>query len=164
MTLVGPYVRSAGCLNCFHGHTFARVACGIVFVWLSSSTSMTFVSRARVGSRGFTIASEEAFQGHGNLPPVFTQDMNNLALSEQTPVGTVVYKLEGYDPEGGNVSFGLIGSDNFIADPISGEVQVIQGLDREFLREATLHTAGWANIMSIFGELLTKACCDINAT
>nr|XP_040218321.2 cadherin-87A isoform X1 [Anopheles coluzzii]XP_049463650.1 cadherin-87A isoform X1 [Anopheles coluzzii]XP_049463651.1 cadherin-87A isoform X1 [Anopheles coluzzii]XP_049463652.1 cadherin-87A isoform X1 [Anopheles coluzzii]XP_049463653.1 cadherin-87A isoform X1 [Anopheles coluzzii]XP_049463654.1 cadherin-87A isoform X1 [Anopheles coluzzii] len=68
---------------------------------------------------------------HCNLPPVFTQDMNNLALSEQTPVGAVVYKLEGYDPEGGNVSFGLIGSDNFIADPISGDVQVIKELDRE---------------------------------
>uniref|UniRef100_A0A182LVT3 Cadherin domain-containing protein n=1 Tax=Anopheles culicifacies TaxID=139723 RepID=A0A182LVT3_9DIPT len=72
--------------------------------------------------------------GHCNLPPVFTQDMNNLALSEQTPVGTVVYKLEGYDPEGGNVSFGLIGSDNFIADPISGDVQVIKELDREVSR------------------------------
>uniref|UniRef100_A0A182V086 Cadherin domain-containing protein n=1 Tax=Anopheles merus TaxID=30066 RepID=A0A182V086_ANOME len=69
--------------------------------------------------------------GHCNLPPVFTQDMNNLALSERTPVGAVVYKLEGYDPEGGNVSFGLIGSDNFIADPISGDVQVIKELDRE---------------------------------
>lgn len=57
--------------------------------------------------------------------------MNNLALSEQTPVGSVVYKLEGYDPEGGNVSFGLIGSDNFIVDPVTGDVQVIKELDRE---------------------------------
>uniref|UniRef100_A0A182S9A9 Cadherin domain-containing protein n=1 Tax=Anopheles maculatus TaxID=74869 RepID=A0A182S9A9_9DIPT len=63
--------------------------------------------------------------------------MNNLALSEQTPVGTVVYKLEGYDPEGGNVSFGLIGSDNFIADPISGDVQVIKELDREAYTSGT---------------------------
>lgn len=31
--------------------------------------------------------------------PVFTQDMNNLALSESTPVGEVVYKLQGVDPE-----------------------------------------------------------------
>ncbi|XP_058058428.1 cadherin-87A [Anopheles bellator] len=68
---------------------------------------------------------------HCNLPPIFTQDMNNLALSEQTPVGSIVYKLEGYDPEGGNVSFGLIGSDNFIVDPISGDVQVVKELDRE---------------------------------
>ncbi|XP_058116398.1 cadherin-87A [Anopheles ziemanni] len=66
-----------------------------------------------------------------NLPPIFTQDMNNLALPETTPVGSVVYRLEGYDPEGGNVSFGLIGSDNFIADPVSGDVQVIKELDRE---------------------------------
>ncbi|XP_058466683.1 cadherin-87A isoform X2 [Malaya genurostris] len=68
---------------------------------------------------------------HCNLPPIFTQDMNNLALSESTPVGSVVYRLEGYDPEGGNVSFGLLGSDNFMVDPISGDVKVIKPLDRE---------------------------------
>jgi hypothetical protein len=34
--------------------------------------------------------------------------MNNLALSETTPIDTIVYKLEGYDPEGGEVSFGLV--------------------------------------------------------
>lgn len=68
---------------------------------------------------------------HCNLPPIFTQDMNNLALPETTPVGSVVYRLEGYDPEGGNVSFGLLGSDNFMVDPISGDVKVIKPLDRE---------------------------------
>lgn len=57
--------------------------------------------------------------------------MNNLALSEATPVGWPVYKLEGYDPEGGEVTFGLIGSDNFAVDPKSGEVKVIKALDRE---------------------------------
>lgn len=36
--------------------------------------------------------------------PVFTQDMNNLALSENTPVGDVVYRLQGVDPEGLPVS------------------------------------------------------------
>uniref|UniRef100_A0A182THX5 Cadherin domain-containing protein n=1 Tax=Anopheles melas TaxID=34690 RepID=A0A182THX5_9DIPT len=99
-------------------------------------------------------ASESLVPCHCNLPPVFTQDMNNLALSEQTPVGAVVYKLEGYDPEGGNVSFGLIGSDNFIADPISGDVQVIKELDRELhekirswrrSEEATVCGDGWGN-------------------
>lgn len=57
--------------------------------------------------------------------------MNNLALSEATPVGWIVYKLEGYDPEGGDVTFGLIGSDNFDVDPKTGEVKVIKALDRE---------------------------------
>lgn len=57
--------------------------------------------------------------------------MNNLALSEATPVGWVVYKLEGYDPEGGEVTFGLIGSDNFAVDSKTGEVKVIKALDRE---------------------------------
>lgn len=71
------------------------------------------------------------FSGRCNLPPVFTEDMNNLALSEATPVGFVVYTLEGYDPEGGEVTFGLIGSENFAVDPKSGEVKVIKALDRE---------------------------------
>lgn len=74
------------------------------------------------------------FTGHCNLPPIFTQDMNNLALSESTPVGSVVYRLEGFDPEGGNVSFGLLGSENFLVDPISGDVKVIKALDREVRR------------------------------
>lgn len=68
--------------------------------------------------------------GSGNSPPVFTQDMNNFVLSENTPVGTIVFKLEGYDPEGGNVTFGMIGSDNFEVNP-NGEVKLIKPLDRE---------------------------------
>lgn len=66
-----------------------------------------------------------------NLPPVFTQDMNNEAFPESTPVGTVVYKLAGYDPEGGNVTFGLIDSGNFMVDPVSGEVRIVKALDYE---------------------------------
>lgn len=66
-----------------------------------------------------------------NLPPIFTEDMNNLALSEATPVGYNVYKLEGYDPEGSEVTFGLIGSEHFEVDPKTGDVKVIKPLDRE---------------------------------
>lgn len=66
-----------------------------------------------------------------NLPPVFTEDMNNLALSEATPVGWIVYTLEGYDPEGGEITFGLVGSDNFMVNPKTGEVKVVKALDRE---------------------------------
>lgn len=62
--------------------------------------------------------------------------MNNLALSETTPLNSVVYKLEGYDPEGGSVTFGLIGSENFEVDPTSGNVTLIKQLDRE-VRSAT---------------------------
>lgn len=66
-----------------------------------------------------------------NLPPVFTQDMNNFVLSEHTKVGTIVYKLEGYDPEGGEIVYGLIGSDNFSVNSTTGEVTLIKPLDRE---------------------------------
>lgn len=74
----------------------------------------------------FTTAS-----GNVNLPPVFIQDMNNVALPEETPLNTIVYTLEGFDPEGGNVTFGLIGSDNFDVNPITGDVKLIKQLDRE---------------------------------
>ncbi|XP_037950631.1 cadherin-87A [Teleopsis dalmanni] len=66
-----------------------------------------------------------------NLPPVFTQSLNNIVLFENVAVGTVVYKLEGYDPEGSNVTFGSIGSENFEVDPISGNITLIKPLDRE---------------------------------
>lgn len=57
--------------------------------------------------------------------------MNNLALSESTQVDTIVYTLEGYDPEGEDVTFGLIGSDNFDVNPKTGEVKIVKALDRE---------------------------------
>uniref|UniRef100_A0A1A9VG57 Cadherin domain-containing protein n=1 Tax=Glossina austeni TaxID=7395 RepID=A0A1A9VG57_GLOAU len=66
-----------------------------------------------------------------NYPPIFRQINNNLVLSESTPVGTVVYQLEGSDPEGSNVTFGSIGSDHFRVDPISGNITLIKPLDRE---------------------------------
>lgn len=69
--------------------------------------------------------------GNVNLPPIFTQDMNNLALSENTPLSSKVYQLEGYDPEGGNVTFGLIGSKNFEVNAVTGDVKLIKQLDRE---------------------------------
>lgn len=79
----------------------------------------------------FLLASITAASGNVNLSPVFTQDMNNLALSETTPLNSIVYRLEGYDPEGGNVTFGLIGTENFEVNPITGDVKLIKQLDRE---------------------------------
>lgn len=67
----------------------------------------------------------------GNLPPVFSMDMNNQALYESTSVGEVVYRLEGYDPEGSPVRYGLVGTDRFSVNPITGEVTIAKPLDRE---------------------------------
>lgn len=73
--------------------------------------------------------------------------MNNLALSEATPLGFVVYTLEGYDPEGGEVTFGLIGSENFAVDPKSGSVKVIKALDREVRTACTDYLSYLFNII-----------------
>ncbi|XP_036327722.1 cadherin-87A [Rhagoletis pomonella] len=66
-----------------------------------------------------------------NRPPVFTQVLNNIVLEENAAVGTVVAQLQGYDPEGSNVTFGAIGSEHFEVDPITGIIKLIKPLDRE---------------------------------
>ncbi|XP_041988772.1 cadherin-87A [Aricia agestis] len=72
-----------------------------------------------------------------NQLPVFTQDMDNLPLSESTPLGTVVYTLQGTtDPEGLPIKYGLVGTDKFFVNPETGEVTLQQSLDRE--REDTI--------------------------
>lgn len=57
--------------------------------------------------------------------------MNNLALSESTPVGEIVYRLEGTDPEDSPVHYGIIGTDRFEVDRDTGDVVVAKPLDRE---------------------------------
>lgn len=52
-------------------------------------------------------------------------------VSENTPVGTVIYQLVGSDPEGSNVTFGSIGSEHFEIDSISGNITLVKPLDRE---------------------------------
>ncbi|PZC71795.1 hypothetical protein B5X24_HaOG212432 [Helicoverpa armigera] len=69
--------------------------------------------------------------GSTNMLPVFTQDMNNLALSESTPVGTMVYRLQGTDPEGLPLTYSLVGTDKFSVDPVTGDVTLKKPLDRE---------------------------------
>ncbi|KAJ0177573.1 hypothetical protein K1T71_006446 [Dendrolimus kikuchii] len=69
--------------------------------------------------------------GASNKLPVFAHDMNNLPLSESTPVGTVVYTLQGVDPEGLPIKYGLVGTDKFSVDPVSGNVTLDRPLDRE---------------------------------
>ena len=70
--------------------------------------------------------------GHAlNLAPFFTDDMNQHTLKENTPVGTVVYRLLGEDPEGSPVTFGIEGTKKLKVDPRSGEVTVAEEIDRE---------------------------------
>ncbi|XP_045467864.1 cadherin-87A isoform X2 [Harmonia axyridis] len=96
---------------------------------------------------------------HGNLPPVFTMDMNNLAISEATPVGSVIYTLEGSDPENRTVLFRLEGTDVLKVNPKTGDVTVAKPLDYEanstlniivgMEDEANTETEEKANIISV---------------
>jgi hypothetical protein len=66
-----------------------------------------------------------------NLAPFFTADMNQHTLEENTPVGSVVYRLQGEDPEGSPVTFGIEGSKKLTVNSETGEVTVAEGIDRE---------------------------------
>ena len=66
-----------------------------------------------------------------NLPPFFTADMNQFTLVENTPVGSPVYTLQGQDPEGSRIKFGIQGTDKFVVDSSTGVVTVAQPIDRE---------------------------------
>nr|CAD7588331.1 unnamed protein product [Timema genevievae] len=67
----------------------------------------------------------------GNLPPTFTRDNNNAVLSESAPVGHQVFQLQGSDPEGSPVHYGLFGTDYLRVDRDTGVVTVVKSLDRE---------------------------------
>ncbi|KAM4031342.1 LOW QUALITY PROTEIN: cadherin-related family member 1 [Anomaloglossus baeobatrachus] len=70
-----------------------------------------------------------------NGPGSTNGNMALLSLSEDTPIGTYIYTLNGTDPEGYPVIYGLTfepGSKRyFTIDPIRGNVTVIEELDRE---------------------------------
>ena len=67
----------------------------------------------------------------GNLAPEFTKDMNQHIVEENTPVGKEVYTLEGKDPEGSEITFGIEGTDTFRVDSRTGVVTVANPIDRE---------------------------------
>ncbi len=70
--------------------------------------------------------------GHAvNLAPFFTADMNQHTLKENTPVGSVVYQLQGEDPEGSPVTYGIEGTKKLQVDPNTGSVTVAEEIDRE---------------------------------
>ncbi|XP_069609238.1 cadherin-related family member 1 isoform X2 [Ranitomeya imitator] len=70
-----------------------------------------------------------------NGPGSTNGNMALLSLSEDTPVGTYIYTLNGTDPEGHPVIYGLTfepGSKRYFSiDSIRGNVTVIEELDRE---------------------------------
>ena len=67
-----------------------------------------------------------------NRPPVLLQggDLRNFKISEDTPVGQIVYTLTGQDPEGSDI-FYTISGDYFSADVNTGVVTLKKALDRE---------------------------------
>ncbi|XP_041745255.1 cadherin-related family member 1-like isoform X1 [Coregonus clupeaformis] len=72
---------------------------------------------------------------YDNGPSSTNGNMALFSISEDTPVGTQVYTLNGTDPEGDAVWFGLTfekGTREYLrVDPKSGNITLIQELDRE---------------------------------
>ncbi|XP_063338936.1 cadherin-related family member 1-like isoform X1 [Pelmatolapia mariae] len=68
-----------------------------------------------------------------------------FSISEDTPVGTQIYVLNGTDPEEDPVRYGLTfekgSTEYFRVDPKSGNVTLIQELDREKRDEISVHVS-----------------------
>ncbi|XP_026172050.1 cadherin-related family member 1 [Mastacembelus armatus] len=85
----------------------------------------------------FTLArqSDYAPYFYDNGPSSTNGNMALFSISEDTPVGTQIYTLNGTDPEGDPVRYGLTfekgSKEYFRVDPKSGNVTLIQELDRE---------------------------------
>uniref|UniRef100_A0A3Q2Q142 Photoreceptor cadherin n=1 Tax=Fundulus heteroclitus TaxID=8078 RepID=A0A3Q2Q142_FUNHE len=72
---------------------------------------------------------------YGNDPYSNNGNLAMFSLSEDTPVGTQIYRLNGTDPEGQEVRFGLSfdqgSKEYFRVDPKSGNITLVEKLDRE---------------------------------
>ncbi|RZF35066.1 hypothetical protein LSTR_LSTR009658 [Laodelphax striatellus] len=66
-----------------------------------------------------------------NRPPVVYETLNNAVMSEAAPVGSVLGRLDGMDPEGSPLHYQLSGTDHFQVDPATGVVTLVKPLDRE---------------------------------
>ncbi|KAM4526719.1 cadherin-related family member 1a [Fundulus diaphanus] len=79
--------------------------------------------------------SDYAPHFYDNGPSSTSGNMALFSISEDTPVGTQIYILNGTDPEGDPVRYGLTfdkgSTEYFRVDPKSGNVTLLQELDRE---------------------------------
>lgn len=79
----------------------------------------------------FLVISVALHLGHANMPPKFTKTIDLAVIPENTPIGTSVFRLEGVDPENSPVYYGIEGTDVLSVDRNSGDVTVINTIDRE---------------------------------
>uniref|UniRef100_A0A3Q0TC29 Photoreceptor cadherin n=1 Tax=Amphilophus citrinellus TaxID=61819 RepID=A0A3Q0TC29_AMPCI len=81
---------------------------------------------------------------YDNGPSSTNGNMALFSISEDTPVGTQIYILNGTDPEADPVRYGLTfekgTKEYFRVDPKSGNVTLIQELDRE-VNEISVHVS-----------------------
>uniref|UniRef100_A0A673MYC7 Photoreceptor cadherin n=1 Tax=Sinocyclocheilus rhinocerous TaxID=307959 RepID=A0A673MYC7_9TELE len=94
-------------------------------------------------SLSFYAAKYLSFSGQSDFAPYFYDNgagssngnLGLFSISEDTSVGTHVYTLSGSDPEGEPVTYGMTfdkgSKDYFSVEPKSGNVTLIQTLDRE---------------------------------
>nr|CAI5818230.1 unnamed protein product [Callosobruchus analis] len=74
-------------------------------------------------------------------------DMNNVVIPESTPVGTVIYRLEGSDPEDSPVTYNIHGTDVLQVNHTSGEKN--QTLNVNISIEDQVDNGGKNNVVEV---------------
>ncbi|KAG2462838.1 CDHR1 protein, partial [Polypterus senegalus] len=112
-------------------------------VWTDDGTGDNYTTQEHYKSemlKPFTYGSASAQADYApfffdNGPYSNNGNMALISLSEDLPIGTQVYILNGTDPEGDSVTFGISfepgKKEYFKVDPQSGNVTLIRELDRE---------------------------------
>ena len=93
----------------------------------------TFTSLVRQNPASVPAPAPVPAQAGGEDQPPYLvpgKDLSNFEIPENTPVNSVVYTLEGVDPEGARV-FYTISGDNFSIDRETGRIRLREPLDRE---------------------------------
>ncbi|XP_068574710.1 cadherin-related family member 1a [Cebidichthys violaceus] len=82
---------------------------------------------------------------YDNGPYIYNGNLALFSLSEDTAVGTTIYCLNGTDPEGQEVRYGLSfdpgSKEYFRVDPKSGNITLVEQLDREKQDSIDVHVS-----------------------
>lgn len=96
--------------------------------------------------------------------------MNNEALSENSPVGQSVYKLEGINSFGNDndLLYGIEGTDHLVVDSSTGIVTIAKPLDHEvcivlIFFQMYIPVKQWLKDPCVLGKWYIKIVCNSSA-
>ena len=101
--------------------------------------------------------------------PEFNEDPSRFSIAEGTPLGSIIFAIVATDLDSGRdgqitYSIGRNDSDHFFIDPHSGEVYLVESLDRESQDELTITVSAHDNPEDINSRRMSVSTINIQVT